>query len=349
MGGAQLQQTLMAKALVQRGYEISMVVADYGQDDGAIWDDIVTYRAYRLDAGLPVLRFIYPRWVEAWRALKRANADVYHVTCSGMLVGLVVLFARRYGRKVIFRAAHDDDCNPNRLLMKYFRDKKLYEYGLRRADLVTTQSKKQEKMMMDYYNIVSLTLPSLVEQTDCVKGFKKRTIPVLWVNYIRSYKRPALFLDLSEKLPDVEMHMIGGLSDGFADLYPDICDRSKKIKNLFFHGQVPYHDVNDYYSQARVLVNTSESEGFSNSYLQAWVRGVPVVTFIDPDGVIEREGLGKCVHDFDEMLDAIRLYVTNENEWACVSKRCQSFMANEFGEEKAMGPFIRAVERITSL
>jgi hypothetical protein len=47
VGGAELQQTLLAKALAAQGYDVSMVVADYGQPDGATWDGIKTYKAYR--------------------------------------------------------------------------------------------------------------------------------------------------------------------------------------------------------------------------------------------------------------------------------------------------------------
>src|ERR1700720_3462283 len=78
VGGAELQQTLLAKALVRAGFEVSMVVADLGQPDGAEWHGIKTYKAYRPDAGLPLLRFIHPRWTQLWAAMKRADADIYY-------------------------------------------------------------------------------------------------------------------------------------------------------------------------------------------------------------------------------------------------------------------------------
>ena len=34
IGGEQVQHTLLARALARRGFEVSMVVADYGQPDG---------------------------------------------------------------------------------------------------------------------------------------------------------------------------------------------------------------------------------------------------------------------------------------------------------------------------
>src|SRR5579859_2873719 len=57
VGGEPVQQSLLAKALASRGYEVSMVVADYGQADGLQCESIRTFKAYRPDAGVPVLRF----------------------------------------------------------------------------------------------------------------------------------------------------------------------------------------------------------------------------------------------------------------------------------------------------
>ena len=77
-GGAQLQQVSLARHLVERGLDVSMVVADLGQADGRIWDRIRTFKAYRPDAGVPLLRFFHPRWTGLWGAMRRADADVYY-------------------------------------------------------------------------------------------------------------------------------------------------------------------------------------------------------------------------------------------------------------------------------
>src|SRR5882762_6039842 len=89
IGGESVQQTLLGRALARRGHDVSMVVADYGQTDGMKREAIRVLKAYRPDAGIPVLRFLHPRWTGMWSALERADADLYYTSCAGMHVGLV--------------------------------------------------------------------------------------------------------------------------------------------------------------------------------------------------------------------------------------------------------------------
>src|SRR6516165_2653808 len=193
IGGAQLQQSLLAKAFVRRGFEVSMVVGDYGQEDGAAWSGVRTFKAYRPHEGIPVVRFLHPRWTKLRAALRRANADIYYVSCASAQVGQVAMWAARNGRRMIFRVASDVDCDPKRLLIAYWRDRKLYEYGLRRAAAVLTQSVKQQELMHRNYGLESLVTASLMDAGEGELPFADRDVSLLWVSNIQQLKLPDVF------------------------------------------------------------------------------------------------------------------------------------------------------------
>lgn len=260
-----------------------MVVGDYGQADGAEFGGIRVFKAYSPDAGVPVLRFVHPRWTGLWSALARADADAYYTSCAGMHVGLMAMFCRRFRRRFVFRTASDTDCDGSRLLVRFARDRWLYEYGLRRADAILVQSAAQAQAMARNYGLGNRVAGMLVEQPLAVAA---RDIDVLWVSNIRHEKRPDRVVGLAGELPETSIHMVGGPLTGSENLYRDIREAVAAASNVVFHGPLSYWDANVLYGRARVLVNTSDVEGFPNSYLQAWIRGVPVVTLIDPLSLI---------------------------------------------------------------
>lgn len=341
VGGEQVQQTLLAKALVRHGIEVSMVVYDYGQPDPAQWDGIVTHRSYKQSAGVRVLRFVYPRWVKTWNALRQADADIYYLSCAGMQLGLVSLFCSAYRRKLIFRVAHDSDCMPDALLIRYWRDKKLYEYGLRRAHHILVQTQSQHDAMLANYRRGSTIARMLVQPGE---EAAERSIDVLWVNNLRQFKRPDLLLELARRMPDLRFCMIGGEQPGSGGLYASIAHDARHIPNLDFRGRVPFHQMAQHYAGARVLVNTSDSEGFPNSYLQAWIHGTPAVAFFDPDGVIQRERLGFAVGTLDEMQQQVRHLVSERRQWQDSSERCRAFMARDYAEQDVLAPYLQGID-----
>ena len=340
IGGEEVQHTLLAKSLARRGHDVSMVVYDYGQKDLARWDQVTTYKAYRARAGIPVMRFVHPRWTGIWQALRRADADVYYVSCAGMHLGLVALFCRVYRRKWVFRVAHDTDCEPDKLLVQYWRDKKLYEYGLRRSPAILVQTQRQQDAILANYGLVSRQVGMLVDFPQQRHPFNERDIDVLWVNNLRQFKRPDLFLALARRLPHLQFHMVGGPQPGYETMFEAIRREADDIPNLTFHGRVAYHAMDRKYGGARIFVNTSDSEGFPNAFLQAWVRGTPVVSFFDPDRLIEREGLGRVVVSLDAMAEAVAALHRDAWQWTQTSERCAAYMARVFGEERIIAPYL---------
>lgn len=346
IGGEQVQQTLLAQAFARRGYPVSMIVGDYGQPDGTIWDGIRVWKAWDPDEGLPVIRFFYPRWWKLLAALRRAAPDVVYLSCAGGLVGQVALWARRRHVRIVFRLASDSDCDPDNLILlkrTYQRDKRLYEYGLRQAATVLAQTEHQRNLLRRNFALESVVAGMLVASDPPGLPMEDRDIDALWVSNLRQLKRPDLLLQLARMLPEVRFHMIGGPQQGERALYDKISKEAKALPNVTFLGRVPYHDVNELFSRAKVFVNTSDLEGFPNSYLQAWVRGTPVVAFFDPDGVITREALGHRPRDLEDMAHAIRRFVISNEVRAVSSAACVRFMAGHFSEQRILEPYLDAL------
>jgi len=343
VGGEQVQQTLLAKALHGRGHTVTMIVMDYGQVDGASYHGIGTLKTFQEDDGLPIMRFIYPRWTKVWSAMKTADADIYYVSCAGMHLGLAAFFCRKYGRKLVFRVAHDSDCEPAALLIKYKRDKWLYEYGIRHADLILVQTTAQQRRLADNYKRDGVIAHMLVElPSETVK----RDIDVLWVNNMRPFKRPEVFLEIAKSLPGFSFNMIGGVQPGHEALFFEVQHAARQIPNLKFHGPVSYHQISSFYSGARVFVNTSESEGFPNSFLQAWARGTPVISFFDPDSTITNYELGIAPVSLSNMIDAIQLVLNDTDAWYKFSANATRFVAERFCEDEIVAPYVDHFEEL---
>lgn len=341
VGGEEVQHSLLSKALARRGYDVSLVVADYGQPDGAVWHGVKTYRTYRLDSGLPVLRFLHPRLTKTWAALSRADADIYYVSCAGALLGQVAAYCRMHGKRLVFRTASDSDCEPDALLVRYARDRHLYHYGLQRADAVLVQSMRQQTALQRNYGRSSEVVGMLVDRPDILQPYETRNIDVLWLANLRPLKRPGWAPELAARLPRVRMHMAGGADPSNPGVYESVRQEACKLPNLVFHGAVPYKEAGQLYDAARIFVNTSEMEGFPNSFLQSWARGMPVVTTFDPDGLIDSEGLGIVVGSVEKMAAAVNRLLMNPNEWQRLSQRCLLFMDERYGDEQALTPYVK--------
>ncbi|HEU4589620.1 MAG TPA: glycosyltransferase family 4 protein [Steroidobacteraceae bacterium] len=332
IGGETVQHVLLARAWRDQGHEVSMIVFDDGQGARRVVDGITLIAAHTRNGGLPGLKFFHPRSSKLFSALMAADADIYYQSPAGAYTGVVAWFCRMNGRKFIFRVASDSDCEKEHGRLELWRDRKLYDYGLKRADLVAVQTEVQAKMLRDNHDLDSRVVNMLVEAPRRGGAPVEKDIDVLWLSNLRSLKRPEMVLELARQLPQVRFTLAGGPCPhpwGYT-YYDDVKAAAARLPNVSMPGGVRYTESGEWFDRARVFLNTSSIEGFPNTFLQAWIRGVPVVSFFDPDGLIRRLQLGHVATSLDDMRESIRGLLEVDVYRENIGRRARDFVAREF-------------------
>jgi glycosyltransferase involved in cell wall biosynthesis len=343
-GGESVQHVLLARAWRDLGMDVSIVVYDYGQPRVTLVDGIRAIASFRRDAGLRGLRFFHPRMSGVWAALREANADIYYHSPASPWAGVTAAFASSFDRRFVLRIASDSDCRRGEQPMRFARDRWLFDYGVRKAALVAAQTEHQRELLRRYYGVSSEVLPIAVD-VPRRKSHQPKDIDVLWVGNLRRVKRPDVLIELARRRPQYRFVLVGGSVPNGLAYFDEIAARAAQLPNLTMAGGIPYADVGGWFDRARLHVNTSDYEGFPNTFLQAWVRGVPVVSFFDPDGLIERRGLGCRVGDVDEMCTALDALLTNEGEREAIGERAREFVSNQYAAREIALRYLELLER----
>lgn len=332
LGGAEVQQAILARLFAAHGYRVSMICQDFGQPDRADVDRVTVHKIFRPSEGLPVVRFVHPRLTTMWRVLEEVDADIYYYRSASMWVGVLAAFCRRHGKRLVYAGASDCDFEPAvGGQIRYARDRWLYRWGVARAHAVVAQNRHQVRTARAYYRREAVQIPSCYPPPPAAAAAAERDV-VLWVAMLRPTKRPELFLELARRLPARRFVMVGGAED--PSYYERIEKAARALPNLQFTGFLPLAEAEKWFDRARVLVNTSRYEGMPNTFLQAWARGVPTVGTVDVGTTAST-----VVDGVDALASEIERLLADPEAWRRASARCREHFARSHAPEEVMARY----------
>jgi glycosyltransferase involved in cell wall biosynthesis len=329
VGGEAVQHVLLARAWRDLGCDVSIIVYDEGSMPQEI-DGIRVVPAYVRTAGIPGLRFFHPRASKLVAAMIAADAEIYYQSPAGANTGITAWFCRMTGRKFLFRVASDSDVEKEHGRIRFARDRMLYDFGLKRADAIAVQTDFQAQQLRQNHGLDSTVINMLVEPPARRATPLAKDIDVLWVSNLRPLKRPELALELARQLPDIRFTLAGGPMPHGRTYFDDVAAAAARLPNVTMLGPVAYADTGALFDRAKLLLNTSSVEGFPNTFLQAWIRGVPVVSFFDPDGLVQRLQLGRIATSMDDMREALRSFIDVQTYRENLGRRARDYAAREY-------------------
>ena len=302
-GGAEVDLYLLTVELAKDpAFRVSFVTADYGQPQQETIGNIAVFKSLTFrENSLSGARKI-------WRAMSKADADIYIQEAASAGTFLVFLFCRFNKRKFIYRTAHSSECDGT-YLKKHPLAGRLFLWAMRKADRLITQNYSDKAMLKEKFSADAEVIPNAIRCDDNVSQDHKH---ILWIARSAGFKHPERFLELAVQFPNETFIMICPKATEDKK-YELLKERAGAIPNIRFIQRVDYREVNAYFSQAKVLVNTSDSEGFPNTFVQAAAAATAILSYtVNPDDVLTRHNCGlACGADMEKLKQGLAFLLEN--------------------------------------
>lgn len=315
-GGAEVDLYYLATELAKdNAFEVSFIVADYRQND------VETIEGVTVLKSLDFRKNVFDGLLRTWRALKQADADIYFLKCASPGVPLAVMFCKLHRRICLYRLASLLESNGT-----YVRQHpvlgRLFAWSLRRAELVFAQNAIDTENLTRTMGISSHVIPN---GHPLPQMQQQRRDTILWVGRDDTIKKPWLFLDLAEAVPSEHFTMVCQTLNNDQN-YSNLVARAGKIQNLQFIRHAPFNKIDAYFQRTKVFVNTSDAEGFPNTFIQACKCGTAILSFkVNPDGFLDKFGCGvNCDGDQGKMVDSLRDLLIGE-KYLELGKRARKY------------------------
>lgn len=304
-GGAEVDLYFLASELAKNeNFAVSFITADYGQENSETIDSV------RIIKSVDFNKNPLSGAARVWQALHAADAQIYFHEAPSWGTFLIALFCKLKKRVFIYRTASQRESDGT-FFRQHHLTGKAFRWSLRSAAQVIVQNQADKEKLIRTTGIHSIVIPNAHHLP--VLSEAKRNI-ILWVGRSVSIKRPELFTKLAKHIPDEKFTMICQEATGDKN-YRDLLVEAGKVDNLQFIEEVPFAEITSYFQRAKVFVNTSDSEGFPNTFIHACNCAVPILSLnVNPDGFLNTYNCGiSCNGDWQQMVDSLRVMLQEDH------------------------------------
>lgn len=351
VGGSETLQYSIGEKLAKMGYDVSFIVHKFDEYENFIPKDIKLFCISKNGEGLPLIRFFHPLMTSLYQCLKNINPDVCVTQSAWIGTSALAYYCKRESKKFVYWAGSIDDSNKTLKRRLNFRDVYLFEKGLKNADYIISQTQEQKENFKKYYNldskIIFNPIPSCLNDVKVVLNEQKISDKryCLWLSNFRRIKRPEYFLKLAKNIPNLHFIMAGGVTQD-KTYFDEIKRQADDIPNVDFLGFIDDKTKKSLFENAFLFINTSEREGFSNTYVESFVYGIPILTLkINPDQVLSTYNIGIECGDISSMVKEINNLSNDVDKYFQMRQNCLEYVNKKHSSKSVINSFLNLIEQ----
>jgi glycosyltransferase involved in cell wall biosynthesis len=264
-------------------FAVSFITADYGQPEIEIIQNVKVIKS--LNPAQTSLTGAF----KLSKAMKKASAQIYIQKTASWGTFFVAMFCKFCKKVFLYRTATAGECDGT-YLKRYFVRKAFY-WAIRQARQVFVQNETDLRNINTLLGINAVMIRN-GHRIRPLSDVKRDSI--LWVGRSAKEKQPELFIKLAKEFPQERFIMICQQATGDT-FYDKLASYAATAKNIEFVRHVDFNKIDGFFEKAKVFVNTSDFEGFPNTFIQACKSGAPILSLnVNPDGFLDAYKCGKC-------------------------------------------------------
>ena len=353
VNGSLVQLYNLSKALSMKNVEVHYICATKGKKNTEI----------EIIEGFQVHWMLMKKGVFEWKRLmplyqdhlNKIQPDALYVRGRNVLQYVAGKYAQKHDKIFVWGTNGDDSAeywkNVKRLKqanksllkkvllypLKAWEDHYINK-GMTMPDYIVNQNtiqKEQTSKLLKREGIVLSSyylMPSKTHQV--VKN------QVLWMARWSKEKQPELFLDMvsMSENSDVQYVMAGGYNNNYNALIDKASNLGVKVP-----GKIDYDNVNHYFAKSLLFVNTSYREGVSNTFIEAMLQGVPVLSLnSNPNNWLTDYNIGFCADgDLKRLTTYMDKLLNDKEKLKQMAADAKSFATHQFSNDTIIESYLK--------
>lgn len=338
VGGTELQLYYISTALAENeDYRVDFITQSADEQVEGV--NLVSGIGSLDNIGLKILsglRMLY--------YMHKTDSDLYFSSSDNMIPGLVSFFCKLRGKKHIHRTVHERECDGS--LIQESKIKGTVNYlGLKFADLVFVQCRDHEQLLSEWFDPDTRILPNSFPIPN--KGEIGGDY-ILWVGRRVEWKKPELALKLAREFKSERFVIISPRTSSDEEYYNRIENEAEELSNVELIERVPRNKIQEYFDNAKIFLNTSEKEGFPNTFVEAGIGSTPILSYrVDPDSFIENNNCGfSSSGDYEELKSKLEYMLENEDQRMRQAENCREYVEENHDISKNIQKVKKQIERL---
>jgi glycosyltransferase involved in cell wall biosynthesis len=327
-GGASIQSLVWMNSFKQLGYEIYLGrLEDDVKEIKTEYDWIKFITLFNSSKKKKIVWFTY-RFPLVYKAISKFRGKIVYIsmpTWHSLYFGLICMLLKK---KHIIRIASDVNVDHRLISNHGYLGSFQILLAYRIASLILAQNEYQYQILKKKFpnqNIIKIPNPIVINKAfestkDQMTGY------IAWVGNFRRVKNLGLLYEIVRNLPQEQFKIAGVPMESIDEETKSSITDLEKLTNVEFCGNIPRQEILMFYKNAKFLLNTSDYEGFSNTFLESMVTGTPILSTINvnPDGIISQFNLGIIYSSVSNLKEC--LLKLTEKQYLDYSKNCVKYV-----------------------